>query len=456
LIPALGGAERTLAECADGPLVPSWTPDAKWIAYSAGDSESEHTSIWAISIETDERRRLTTFMSDSVATFLHLGDYTPSISPDGSTLAFARAVKSWVSELYTVQLTKDMRPDGEPMKVTDRQYAAVEGITWTSNGREIIYSGNENYGNLLSLWRVSVFGKGTPTRLTFAQPSANYPAIARKVPRLAYTWNVLEQNIWRLDTLTNERKMLTGSTYWNQWPEYSPNGRKIAFCSNRSGEMELWTCDADGTNCVKITSSGVGGSPHWSPDSRWLAYDTYVEGQGEIYVIAADGGAPRNITNSVATEINPSWSQDGEWIYFASDRSERYEIWKGPKDGGEAVPVTHSGGVRVTESPNGDYVYYVKEKATGFFRMPTKGGEEAEVVPNISYFPSIGVTKKGVYFSAPGKPGRIQLFDTATGKVSTVAEKASPMFSVSPDDAYIIWSQEDKSTTDLMLVEGFR
>jgi len=126
------------------------------------------------------------------------------------------------------------------------------------------------------------------------------------VPCLAYTWNIRETNIWRLDTRTNERKKLIGSNYSNGWPEYSPDSRKIALVSDRSGEFELWACDADGTNCVQITSSGSGGSPHWFPDSKWPAFDTYAEGAGEIYVIAADGGAPRNIANSVATEVNPS------------------------------------------------------------------------------------------------------------------------------------------------------
>jgi len=458
LMSALGGAERTLAEnvavnAPIGPMrdpVPSWVPDSEWLAYSAAGSESEPAGIWAISIETGERRRLTIFKTDSVGGGF-LGDFAPSISPDGRILAFARHVKLYVHELYTLRLTKDMHPDGEPMKVAD---GGAGGMAWTSNGREIIYSA----GGFSSLWRISVSGKETPTRLTFAQPSALCPAIARTVPRLAYTWNVFEMNIWRLDTRTNERKMLIGSTYFNNFAAYSPDGRKIALTSNRSGERELWTCDADGTNCVQITSMGgeTGGSPHWSPDGQWLAFDTYVDGQGEIYVIAADGGAPHNITNNAATDVNPSWSRDGEWIYFASTRSGRFEIWKVPKDGGEAVQVTHSGGFSVTESPNGEHIYYGKLDVASLFRMPTKGGEETEVLPGNSSGP-IAMTAKGVYFFAP-KGDAIQLFDPATGKVSTVAtlEKGTWGASVSPDDAYIVWSQEDRNTTDLMLVEGFR
>src|ERR1019366_5800177 len=115
-------------------------------------------------------------------------------------------------------------------------------------------------------------------------------------------------NLWRLDARTGERKMLIGSSMDSQEiPQYSPDGRKIAFQSNRSGNMEVWTCDADGSNCQQITSfdGPVCGTPRWSPDGRWLALDSRAEGQSEIYVVAADGGKPRRITDHPANAIIP-------------------------------------------------------------------------------------------------------------------------------------------------------
>jgi Tol biopolymer transport system component len=267
LIPAAGGPERKLTEIA-GHSYLSWTPDAKWLAFSERESRPEGTSsIWAINVDTLERRRLTTFAAQSAGVQSVLGDINPSLSPDGGALAFSRQARSFVCELYLQRLTRDLRPKGDPVKITDRHYMTVDGIAWTANRREIVYgAGNDAF----SLWRVPVSGGQTPERLTYAAWSALQPVISRSTPRLVYTWQLFNGNLWRLDLGTGERKMLIGSSAYVQFvPQYSPDGRKVAFTSNQSGDPDVWTCDSDGTNCRQITYCGSQcGTPRWSPDGR--------------------------------------------------------------------------------------------------------------------------------------------------------------------------------------------
>ncbi|MGO9013000.1 MAG: protein kinase domain-containing protein [Bryobacteraceae bacterium] len=461
LMPSLGGPQRKLTEIAQMgdlwwfPLQLSWTPDAKWLAFSAGDSAQGPTSIWAINVDTSERRRLTT-LTQSAGVW---GDSSPSISPDGRALAFARQVLNLINELYVQRLTPDLRPEGEPAKLTDQRYPEVQGIAWTANGREIVYGAGA--GGTDSLWRVPVSGRRAPERLPYAFPSALQPVISRSPPRLVYTYWLWNENLWRLDTRTGERKMLVSSTYYQENPEYSPDGRKIAFESNRSGNAEVWTCDADGTNCVQITSfeGPQCGTPPWSPDSRWLALDSRGEGRPEIYVVAADGGKPRRITDNPAGDLIPSWSHDGLWVYFDSDRSGRSEIWKVAKDGGEPVQVTRSGVAYALESPDGNYLYYIKlspgNSSPGLFRMPAQGGEETRVLEG-PVGGDFQATAKGIYFQPNAKT--IQFLDTASGKVRIIAtlDKPTAGLSVSPDGSYVVYSRLDANNKDLMLVEGFR
>jgi eukaryotic-like serine/threonine-protein kinase len=472
VIPPLGGPERTIADLSGTADVTAWTPDGKWLAFPQMDSPIA-TSLWAMEIDTGERRRLTAFTTRAGGAGFSLGDSRPSFSPDGRSLAFVRQTYDAVYQLYVQPLTKDLRPDGEPRLVTDRGVGYVDGNPiWTSDGRELVYSG----GRPGFLWRVPASGRQAPRRLSYPA-TALQPAIARTLPRLAYPWEIRNVNLWRLDVRTGERKPFISSSpsVWGQHinAQYSPDGRRIAFDSDRTGDPEVWTCDADGSNCQQLTKFGgpIGGNPRWSPDGRSIALDSRASGNPEIYVIAADGGAPRRLTTSPHNNRFPSWSHDGRWVYFASDRSGRYEVWRVSRDGGEAVQLTTAGGYVASESPDGKYLYYTKfsppkgSPASAYavagggalFRMAAGGGEAVQVLPQVEYF---CVTSKGVYFVIGGPGGHaIQCLDAATGRVRTLATPEKTLgvgLAVSPDDAYVVWSQWDRYTLNLMLVEGFR
>lgn len=469
VIPPLGGPERTVADLSGTVEVPAWTPDGKWLAFPQKDSPIT-SSIWAIAIDTGERRRLTTFTTNAggsgFSTGVYdriLGDSAPSFSPDGRSVAFWRQVSDSVFQLCVESLTRDLRPDGEAKIVANRIHGEPDGgPVWTPNGRELVYSAG--YPN--SLWRVAASGWQAPRKLPY--PAATLqPAIASS--RLVYPWYINNTNLWRLDVRTGVRKPLisSASSVWgkNIHPQFSPDGRKIAFDSDRTGDREVWTCDADGENCQQLTKFGgpIGGNPRWSPDSQWIALDSRASGNPEIYVIAADGGAPRRLTASPHNNMVPSWSRDGRWIYFTSDRSGRYEVWKMSRDGGEAIQVTHAGGFVTFESPDGKYLYYTKfnqEETTPLFRMPAGGGEEVVVVPAVGSWEFLCVTSKGVYFVPEEHGARtIRFLDAASGKVRTLATPDQPLeagLAVSPDDAFVVWSQRDRETYNLMLVEGFR
>jgi len=464
VIPPLGGPERKLADVPDYSDVLAWTADGKWIAFGRDDSPTAF-SIWAIAIDTGEQRRLTTFAGRGGGSWTGpLGDRGPSFSPDGRNLAFWREANDEVYQLCVQPLTRDLRPDGKARIVTGDRYGQVDsGPAWTPNGRELVYSaGVPNF-----LWRVAASGGQVPHRLPYPA-GALQVAIARNRPRLAYPWYVNNTNIWRLDVRTGERKRLISSSFsaWGQniHPQYSPDGRKIAFDSDRTGDRELWTCDADGSNCQQLTNFGgpVGGNPRWSPDSRWIALDSRMSGNPEIYVIAADGGTPRRLTNTPYNNMVPSWSRDGRWIYFTSDRSGRYEVWKMPSGGGEPIQVTRAGGYLALETPDGKYLYYTKLNPAGpdsLFRMPAGGGGEVPVLPEVMSWELLCVTSRGLYFVPPSGANTVQLLDAAGGKVTTLAtpeKRINAGLAVSPDDAYVIWSQADRQTFNLMLVDGFR
>src|SRR6185295_11086307 len=152
--------------------------------------------------------------------------------------------------------------------------------------------------------------------------------------------------------------------------------------------------DSDGSNPVQLTSFRGQDvtTPRWSPDSRRIAFDSNAEGEYDIWVISANGGKPQRMTTHPANDGNPSWSRDGHWIYFDSARTGEPQVWKIPANGGEAIQVTRDGGLAPLESPDGEFLYYVKSfSETKVWRIPVKGGQATMVLEGLSNYLNLAI-----------------------------------------------------------------
>ncbi|HSB18007.1 MAG TPA: winged helix-turn-helix domain-containing protein [Bryobacteraceae bacterium] len=464
LIPATGGPERKLAEIeARGNATAelwcqfSWDPTAKWIAVPDKPNDNEPTAVFLLSAVTGEKRRLTSPPAGLA------GDDLPAFSPDGRALLFVRAVsESHIRDLYLIELSRDFRPSGEPVRLTFEN-RFVGKPAWMPDGRSILFPAGSAHNP--SFWRLALnrlpWRPSKLERMAFAGFGVISPAISRK-DSLAYGVWPKDTDIWRLELDDTGRAAkpatkLIVSTRIDHTPQYSPDGRRIAFGSDRSGNHEIWVSNSDGLNPMKLTSfdGPYVADPQWSPDGRFIAFGAAGE-QSSVYVISSDGGVPRR----VVAGWTGGWSRDGKWIYFSSDLKGNHELWKAPVNGGNPVQVTRSGGTGGLESPDGRFQYYEKTAngVTSLWKAPVEGGEEVQILDSLSdqYFV---VAERGIYFfSSEGK--RIQLYSFATRKVETVAEL--PKFnwawglSVSPDGRQLLYSLPEEHGSDLMLVENFR
>lgn len=378
MVPALGGAERKLAESAACESL-SWSPDGEFLALVDRNTPQEPSSIFLFSVETGVKRRLTTPPNE------YSGDSSARFSPDGKTLAFIRSSSGLSNEIYVLPLTADGSQRSEPRQLTFDGRLILD-IDWTADAGRIVYSSGQ-YGKT-NVWTISASG-GVPERLS-ASSSENAAtlSVSRTGSRLVYEHYLYDLNIWRIPGPNSPHKesapsRLIASTQPDFEPQYSPDGKKIAFTSSRSGSYEIWVCDLEGRNPVPLTSFGGPnvGSPRWSPDSRWIAFDSPKAGNSDIYVVSADGSLPRKLTTGPSNQMRPSWSNDGRWIYFSSNRSGDWQIWKAPAQGGGAVQITKtSGGHEPFESPDAKYVYYAKFGTSGIFSTSVEGGEETRVL----------------------------------------------------------------------------
>jgi Tol biopolymer transport system component len=307
------------------------------------------------------------------------------------------------------------------------------------------------------------------TTLTSFGEDGSYAAISRQGHRLVYARNLEDANIWRVAVPGVQGKAIPpmnfiSSTRYDAAAQYSPDGKKIAFNSDRSGSFEIWVCDSNGANAVQITSFGaLSIDPRWSPDSERVVFDSNVEGQPGICVVSVNGEKPRRLTSDQSNDQNPCWSRDRRWIYFDSNRNESGGIWKTPAQGGDAIPVTRSGGFAPIESPDGKFVYYQNGLDGGItlWKVPVEGGEENQVLDFPIVWFHCAIVDEGIYFIPDPKSGAgpsIHFFSFDTRSIKRIAAIEKPPcfgLSVSPDRRWILYSQIDQYGSDLMLVEKF-
>jgi Tol biopolymer transport system component len=253
---------------------------------------------------------------------------------------------------------------------------------------------------------------------------------------------------------------VTATTARDKYSHFSPDGKRIAFQSGRSGVDEIWICDADGSNAVQMTNfrKGMSGSPRWSPDGKTIAFDSNVAGNWDIWVIGTEGGSPRRLTTNPTTDAMPSWSRDGQWIYFVSGRSGGGNVWKIRLDGTSETQVTSGGASNAVESVDGKYVYY--QKGVGgsveLWRMPVGGGEASKILDSVAGR-SYTVTKKGIYFAAGVPVPELRYLDSLTGSVRAIAPLSGfAQADVSPDERWAEYPQTGGLSASLMLVENMR
>jgi Tol biopolymer transport system component len=459
LISPLGGVERRITENTfyqSRSRRITWSPDSQWLGFEGSSSEQEPSSIYLMRFETREMHKLT---SPPAGIF---GDEDPAFSPDGNTMAFIRFIGVNDVDLYQVPTA-----GGEPKRLTF-DHSHISHPVWTPDGREILFLAMR-VGCMGCLWRIPATG-GRSKRIDLAGAYLESFAVSRQGTRLALSQNTGYGNIWQIELAGAQKlppKKLISSTRFDSSPQYSPDGKKIVFVSNRSGSFEIWVCDSDGQHPVQLTSQTRSGSPRWSPDGRQIIYDSVAEGSADIYVINAEGGQARRLTTDPSEDIVPSWSHDGQWIYFCSSRSGSLQIWKMPAAGGPAIQITKQGGFDNVESPDGRFLYYAKGRGVpGIWRVPVKGGAEVPVLDHrqAGYLRHWAVVERGIYFATAEDPVHplIEFFNFATGQITPVAriEKQIPTglsgLAVSPEERKLIYSQNDQIGGDIMLLENFR
>lgn len=466
LIPPLGGPERRVTDVrvhntSDVPAAYiAWCPDSSCLVITDAASDGKRDALSVVSIDTGQKRPLTAPPPAAIA------DNSPAISPDGRTLIFRRAAGWGIGDLYALPLGPGVRSAGEPRLVVSRDLNGEHPV-WLPDGKEILVSAKSG------LWRASVSGDDPPVKLPFVGEdgllAAIAPARGNRGARLIYARSYTDENIWRIDMTSPgiaaavPPRAAIASTRMDIHAHLSPDGKRIAFTSTRSGEWEIWVSDPDGSNAVKLTSmkAHATGGPRWSPDGRWIAFGSNQPSNFELFIIPSTGGTPRRLTNHPAFDQGATFSHDGRWIYFSSTRTGEYEIWKMPAGGGAPTQITTRGAWYGVEAADSRSLYYTHVDAANgvLWQLPFDAPSPKRVLQGLSWWGFVPVDAGIYYFDRGASQARLRFLTFATGETHTVADNLGDVRWVptaTRDGRVLFYSKVESSTDDLMLVENFR
>jgi dipeptidyl aminopeptidase/acylaminoacyl peptidase len=414
------------------------SPEGKWVAYVAKTrnlkEDKNESRIWMVPTSGGSAIPLT---ADGTSCS------HPRWSPDGKYLAFlsgregAKAEKgdedSKKAEVWLLN-----REGGEAQKLTDT-IQDVEGFWWSPSGDRIALVLRDPSINEIEAAKNKDKSEAKPKphpwvidRLHFKEDEIGYLDRRRT-------------HLFVFDVASRKMTQITSGDYDDSAPAWSPDGRSIAFASNRSDpedpdrnyNTDIWVVSADNTDqgkaLVRVTTNpGTDESPAWSPDGKWIAFTSQLEPRlfqyatFHIAIAPATGGEARVLTLKLDRNSSvPRFSPDGKWIYFIADDDGTQNLMRVPAIGGEIErPI---GGRKMVQSftldAGGDAAAVVGElvRPDEVYLLAAAGGELKRLtttndvlmaqirMPNVEYvhFKSKdGTTVAGYLYEPPDyKPG---------------------------------------------------
>lgn len=377
VIPANGGEPRAVVTGTSGAPHVVWSPDSRRILYW----DRTQTDLFVALVENPEPERLH---------LVPLGDEVGGLSwsADGRWLVYARGPFGGNKDLWRVRLDPETgRPRETPRRLTlsaadagdcafspdgaQVAYAVrrVERHLWrldrdpatgltTGLGSRLTREGQLNYypavspdGELL-VWTSHASGRGQlyyrrlaegrARKLTRDWQSSVREVGAAIVPNGAVAFSsTLEGSfqLWRLASPESVSLRLTDveQPAKDSLPAASPDGRMLAFYSNRAGNWDIWSLLLDPPAAPRQLTDWPGNEiyPAFSADARTIAFVADKSGTPDIWMMGAAGENARAFLEHPAEEAWPAWSPDGRFLYFSSNRGGEFHIWVAPAEGGE-------------------------------------------------------------------------------------------------------------------------
>lgn len=447
-VAVLGGEVRRLA-AVDSPISGlDWSPDGRTIAYAAAEPSGAITRIHLLSLESLSRHELTSSAEHCLA------EGEPVISPDGRFVAFIRVNGALEQDTYFVPIE-----GGEARKV-DMEGRRVSGVDWLSKQVLLVSAASKVDAGL---WAVRT-DSGERVRLSIPGGKIQRVSLSRTGKHLTYEKISYARNIWCVDVSRTgvcrpREEPLIASTQRDSEPVVSPDGRMIAFVSDRSGSPEIWIADSTVGNARRLTDHQATQTirPRWSPDGARIAYSCNAGGLATIYVTELRSKASRRLLQD-GSQTLAIWARHGDYLYYQVDTPGGWEAWRVHSDGGDRRKVGEAGTTIIDETSDGRGLLCLRSNEPGIWLLPIDGGSMSLVVPaeECADWQEVVAARDGLYFTRRGaETSTLGFYDFATGHSDSLAtlQWYAASFALSPDGSMLLYDCIGGIEVDLMVAD---
>lgn len=432
-----------------------WSGDNN-IVYTERTATGKPPAIFLYSLSTEKKTQLTIPEKET------LGDVWPKFSADGKSVAFVRTGRNGGSDIYKISIS------GENLKRITFDNEKIHGIDWSSKSGDIFYC--VVIFEQLELRRVNQMGEVNSIQITTPLFSrlGYFPSLSNKEDKLAFQrWQVnadlfaSEMNL--ADKKVSDGKGIFETSLYSDWnAEISPDGNKICFVSNRSGNSSIWVSDIDGKNLKKFTNMELYAfcRPKWSPDNKKLTFETYQNGSYNAYIIDLASNKVRPFEENA---LDPSFSGNGKYIYFSARHDGEWNVWKKDLNDGVAEQITFNLGNTPKESKTGEALFYTKERQPGVWRLDLLTKAEELIIPELRLVDRLNweIVDKGIFYIKRTEIGPTIVFLSFENNHSKVmntplVSRKTPHInglSVSHDKTKVVFTRRTQLESDIVYIE---
>jgi Tol biopolymer transport system component len=380
------GDHREVAKCHSGFV--DWidfTPDGSGLLLSRSAESGEAPRLRVLDLASGQWRDLDYPRSAGDT------DVQGVYSPDGRWLAFRRGAMP-ISDLYL------MPAEGGPVRRLTELRSTIRGMDWLPDSRHLVYA--SSHGGQMALWLLDTrSGQSSP----LGAYGATFPQVARLTGALVYQQQLQPYNLVRLSLVEGvaaEPQPVFLSARADAFPSLSPDGRQLAFVSDRAGRNEIMLGELGSGDVVNLTRTAEGAlsGPAWSPDGRNLLYSRLLAGGGELVEMDVASRRLRTLPLDVLDPRNGRYSADGLSIYFDAEVDGVRQIFRVGREDGAAEQLSEHGGRRPIPAPDGRYLYLLSADF-GLQRLDLQEARMVTMEGSIGFASQFGwdVDERGVH-----------------------------------------------------------